>query len=39
MTEIMDNNAVEEDINFAEALDQSFKKYIRASRLRVLFAL
>lgn len=26
MTEIMDNNAVEEDINFAEALDQSFKK-------------
>lgn len=26
MTEIMDNNNVEEDINFAEALDQSFKK-------------
>ena len=26
MTEIMDNNNTEEDINFAEALDQSFKK-------------
>lgn len=34
MTEIMDNNILEEDINFAEALDQSFKKIHNGEKVK-----
>lgn len=34
MTEIMDNNNLEEDINFEEALDQSFKKIHTGERVK-----
>ncbi len=34
MTEIMENNNLEEDINFAEALDQSFKKIHNGEKVK-----